>query len=223
MGRLNQRIYIFCGVMVFLAAVINLMPKPNRSGISEAQLEEITPENVGGKLYDQRDGRATYRMDKMTYDVLAPLGIVARQWNLDGDMYDAVVIASRSKDSFHDPNICFSAQKWLIEKREADVVKTETRGDIPVTIVSMQNEKTRRQMAAYLYKGPGGFYANPNRLKLAYLMEEMTLGDKLDGVFYRFIPYFENQQLSDQEQKAKLKKFIAEYLDEANRQSNGFL
>lgn len=226
MERLIRNTLIFCGIVGAIAGFVHLAPKPDRSKvITEAQLEQLAPQSVMGKRFNIGNAgpNVTYRMDEESYEILEFPSVVCRQFDIDGTLFDVVLIASRSKDAFHDPNICFAAQRWIIERRMPTTVKTEKRGEIPITVISMVGEKVRRQLAAYVYQGPNGFTNDTNQLKLSFLMEEMRLGDNLDGVFYRFIPYFDNKEMSEAEQTEKLKKFIANYMDEAYTTSNGVL
>jgi hypothetical protein len=164
----------------------------------------------------------TYKMDEVTYGTLDPYGIVARVYTSSetNEEYDAVVIASRSKDSFHDPRVCFSAQGWAIANQWVEMVDTESRGKVPVTLVLMDSADVRNRVAAFLYKGPGGFYGSTQRLKTAMLIEQFFGGQDLDGVFYRFIPL--NLDPMDPDRTTKIKRFVAEFVDAANAASDGY-
>lgn len=164
----------------------------------------------------------TYRMDDVTYNTLEPYGIVARVFtnSKTSEEYDAVVIASRSKDSFHDPRVCFSAQGWSISNQWVETVETKTRGALPVTLVVMTGNDGRDRIAAFLYKGPGGFHATTQRLKAFMFLETLFGGTDLDGVFYRFIP--QKYSPNDPDQTTKLKRFVVEFVDAANKASDGY-
>lgn len=226
MERLIKNLFIFTGLLVVLGGAVHLAPKPTYKKYTEDQIEQMAPTEVLGEYYLEGvgDPAQTYKMDEVTYRVLGPLfGIVCRKFEIDGDIYDAVVIASRTKDSFHDPNICFAGQGWQIEKREEITVKTDTRGDIPLTLIQAYNtERKYRQIAAFTYKGPDGFVANTNVLKFQFLMEEMRLGNRLDGVFFRFIPEFAgrgDKELPMDVRRERLERFIKAYLDESGKTS----
>lgn len=164
----------------------------------------------------------SYKMDEVTYNTLDPYGIVARIFvhEKTQEEYDAVVIASRSKDSFHDPRVCFSAQGWAIANQWVEVVDTKTRGKVPVTLVLMDGPESHNEIAAFLYKGPGGFFGSTQRLKIAMLWEQLVGGNDLDGVFYRFIP--RNFAPNDPDATTKLKRFVADFVDAANESSEGY-
>jgi hypothetical protein len=164
----------------------------------------------------------SYKMNDVTYSTLQPYGIVARIFenSKNAQVFDVVVIASDSKDSFHDPRVCFSAQGWVMNNQWLDTVKTASRGDVPVTITLMDGPEDKNQLAAFVYKGPGGFYGNTQRLKVAMFRETLFGGGKLDGAFYRFIPGYRDE---DQIQQIReLKEFIGKYLDAANEASKGY-
>ena len=100
------------------------------------------------------------------------------------------------------------------------MVETETRGTVPVTLVLMDGPDDRNKIAAFLYKGPGGFYGSTQRLKVAMFLEQMKGGDDLDGAFYRFIPL--NLAPDDPDPTTKLKRFVAAFVDAANQASGGY-
>ena len=70
---------------------------------------------------------------------------------------DCVLIAGNSKDNFHDPHVCFSAQGWDITKDEQQVVHTKTRGDIPVSVVQISGQN-RSEYAVYFGSPGSGFF-----------------------------------------------------------------
>ncbi len=226
MERLIRQVFIFSGILVAIGSIVHFAPRQDKSKtIPEAQLEEITPKSVMGVRFKPGvDGpNVTWRMDDASYKVLEYPSAVCRQYEVGGILYDTVVIASRSKDAFHDPNICFQAQNFSIERRTPITISTEHKGELPVTMITMRNEQNKLQLAAYIYKGPGGFYNNTNKLKLAFLQEELTLGSDLEGVFYRFIPVLRGTPLSLEEQEEGLRTFIAEFMDATHESSEGYL
>ena len=191
---------------------------------TEAWMLQNTPKQFGSyRMHASADSRDySYKLDDVTYRTLDPYGIVARVYESSetGESYDTVVVASRSKDSFHDPRVCFSAQGWAISNQWADSVQTKTRGKVPVTLVVMDGPGGKNKLAAFVYKGQGKFYASTQRLKLAMFIEQLTGGHNLDGVFYRIIP--QNASPDDKDQTTKLKRFIGEYLDAADETSHGY-
>lgn len=226
MEGLKKRVYVIAGILA-VAGVIMLATKPKDiKRRTEAELISLAPVKVGKMNFSPAASRTdiSYEMNEMTYKTLEPFGIVARIYSDGMNRFDAVLIASRSKDSFHDPRVCFSAQAWVIEKFDADTVQTKTRGDVPVQLIQMSNqqEKQSHKLAAFFYKGPKGkFYGSTQTLKFAMMWEQFWGGDDIDGVFYRVIPTFD-ANLSEDEQRKRLKDFIGQWLDAAATSSNGY-
>jgi hypothetical protein len=224
MEGLRKRAIVAVAVLLAAGAAIAFTKKPVGDPKTEDWMLKNTPQQFAGytMLGGAESPLYTYKMDDITYKTLEPYGIVARLYeNLEKrQSFDVVIIASRSKDSFHDPRVCFSAQGWALANQWLDTIPTKTRGNVPVTITLMDGPDGRNKVAAFIYKGPGGFYGNTQRLKTAMFIETFTGGTDLDGVFYRFIP---NYEIKDQTQLTReLKAFIAEYLDAANAASDGY-
>lgn len=223
MERLNPflkpQVIAFVGVLVATGVWVAATSRVDTKRRTESEMEQMAPMKVGGMSFtpDATNKLISYKMDDMTYNTLQPFGIVARQYTDGTNIFDAVIIASRSKESFHDPRVCFSAQGWTLEKFVADNVQTKTRGVVPITLIQMTSEQARNKMAAFFYRGPGGkFYGNTQKLKLAMLLEQFTGGHDIDGIFYRVIP------MTDSTDLPTFKKFIADWLDAAKESSNGY-
>lgn len=228
MERLTRNIYITCGLFAAVG-VAYLMgrgePPPAKT---EKEMIALLPVKVANMPYDKNseDPDVSYKMDETTYKVLRPFGIVAREYWKGARRFDVVVIASRSKDSFHDPRVCFSAQGWTIEQFFDQTVRTKNRGIVPVRIISISKEKSDSSFAVFLYKAPNGkFYSNTLKFKLGLWtgrFEDLLTGkikeeaSSLDGVFYRFMPKYPNASIDE------LKWFVSQYLDEAYKSSNGY-
>ena len=132
---------------------------------------------------DPRNPAQSYRMNDITYKMLAPFGIVARQYTTrDGKVFDVVLIASESRASFHDPRICFSGSGWTIADQRTAEVQTRTRGTVPVMIVTMENGQKRDQMAAFFYRGPSGFQASTRGLKWDMFVKRLFNNPDVEGV-----------------------------------------
>lgn len=219
MEGLNTRSMFLACVMASAGAWVMFSSKVDTLKRTEDELLAMAPMKVAGMDYlpAAEDGRFSYKMDEMTYRVLAPFGIVARQYTDGVKGFDAVLIASRSKASFHDPRVCFSAQGFTLEKMIPSTVVTKSRGTVPITLITMTSDKMRNQLAAFFYRGPGGkFYGSTQKLKLALLWEQFSFGKDIDGVFYRVFPT--NETTTEEE----LKKFIGDWLDAANESSKGY-
>jgi hypothetical protein len=199
-------------------------PKAATKPKTEEWMLDNLPKSVPGftMLEYESSQEYTYRMDERTYNELAPFGIVARVYSNPetGELYDVVIIASRSRDSFHDPRICFTAQGMTLSSQWPDKVETKSRGTAYMTMTLMDSDTGRNNLAAFLYRGQGTFYKTTNELKLGMAKETLLFGSDLDGVFYRFIPQHKTE---DQvQQREQLKKFISMYLDEASEFSKGY-
>lgn len=187
---------------------------------TEKWMQTVTPKEVPGYRMEKSaaNPEISYQSDKMVYDTLVPYGIVARvfQQEKGNQVYDVNVIASSTKDSFHDPRVCFTAQGWNIDKETSATVKTETRGEVKVTLAEMSHAKLGKHPAVFFYKGPDGFTPTTAGLKIQMLKHQfMTLRDQ-EGTFYRVIALSRDCTTED------LLKFTGQWLDEANKVSDGF-
>ena len=211
-------------VVILLAGFVIAFNKNDAPDtMDESEMIKISARDLDGyrMLGGAESPDYSYVMDELTYRTLEPYGIVARVFENEetGERYDVVLIASRSKDSFHDPRVCFSAQGWALTNQWSDEIQTETRGRLSVTIALMDGLQGKGKVAAFLYRGQGRFYGSTKELKLGMFLEQMKGGSDLDGAFYRFIPLHSNP--NDLELLDDLKRFIAVYLDESNRASGG--
>lgn len=218
MEGLKKRIY-FVALALILVGAFNTYAGISSAGEpkTEAWMEERAPDVVMNMGYapSAENPEQSYRMDESTYKTLTPFGIVARSYSGKAGEYDAVLIASRSRSSFHDPRVCFTAQRWKILEEKPITIETKTRGIVPATLVIMEGPRTR-QIAAYFYRGPTGFKGSTVQLKFDMFWQRLLGRSDVDGVFYRFIPG--NTDCTEEE----LKQFIAEYLEEAKKSSGGY-
>ncbi len=227
MEGLMTRVAVAVGVFGLAGAWLKMTPRATGDAKTEDDMIAMAPTKVGKSAFIPGDGdtRVSYKMDEKSYRWLTPYGIVARRYPVGADSFDVVLIASASRSSFHDPHVCFSAQNWTIFKSEASSVETKSRGKVPFMLIHMTNEKERNKVAAYFYKGPGGFYGDTQSLKAALFWEALMHGHNSDGVFYRIIPDFALQAQTPEaqkEQEDKLKQFIADYLESAKESSDGY-
>lgn len=217
--RLRLRAFVLGGVLLISGVVVHFMPTVAASGDkTEAWMENNLPTSVGNyrMLSSTLNPKQSYRMDDSTYEVLKPYGIVSRIFSSLGRRYDAVVIASRSKESFHDPRVCFTAQGFAIESEQVESVQTKTKGRIPVTVANLNNQRSGKRLAIFFYKGPDGYHASTLGFKFGLFKAQMLGGSNLDGVFYRFIA------LSDNISREQLFEFVANFMDEAGKVSKGY-
>lgn len=222
MERLTFHARLLAVLLVVVGAYVYLAPQATYSGKTEKWMEQHAPKQVGDfvMIPGQDNPEVTYRMNEYTYNELKPYGIVARVFDRDGEQYDAVVVASRRHESFHDPRVCFTAQNWSIEREESAIIKTKTRGDVPVTVAEMlssdPNKRRTRSIAVFFYRGPTGFHPTTLKLKWGMFVSQFRGNTDIDGVFYRIIP------VGTDPDKQRLFEFIAAWLDEANETSGGY-
>lgn len=219
MEGLKKRAYLFAVVML-VAGAINYFTwaRHERPNKDEKWMEARAPEKIGDMSFirSPENPAQSYKMNQITYDMLAPFGIVARQYTSNSRAYDVVLIASESRASFHDPRICFSGQGWTLVEQNTVEVETKTRGKVPVTITKMDSNTKRGQLAAFFYRGPSGFHATTISVKLDMFFQRLFNRPDIEGVFYRFIPQNEDCTVDE------LKSFIAEYLEAAKDSSQGY-
>jgi hypothetical protein len=159
--------------------------------------------------------KQSYKMDQRTYDLLSPYGIVSRIYGLGDQSYDVVLIAGNDRENVHDPRICFAAQGWELKDLHTVTVTTKTRGTIPMTMLTIVGNG-KKNLAAFFYRGPKGFYASTPELGAALVFAPITGEFNTDAVFYRFM------SMSNATTEDELKRFIAKYMDAAYPVSKGF-
>ncbi len=197
------------------------VPPKRSKPITETWMAEHAPTTVAGYTFNPANADpdapagCSYRMTKSTYDTLKPSGICARQYTGGNKTYDVVLIASDNSVSFHDPRVCFTATGWTISHERHIDIPTKAHGNVPVTLVQMDGDG-KKSSALYFYRSPSGYESVARKMRWDMLLGELLHGRNDQGVFYRFIPMSDN--ITDDE----LKTFVAEYLDEANRVSEGF-
>jgi hypothetical protein len=156
----------------------------------EEWMEKTVPEEIPGyQLAGSTRTNPAMKMDKNTYAILDPFGIVVRSYMgpTDGRGYEFTVIAGNSRKAFHDPQICFSAQQWqLIDPRRRDVEIPALGGKIPATVMAIDRNGARG-VAMYFYGGPGGWRHSPLILPVDLTFARLMLKDNIDAQFFRFI------------------------------------
>lgn len=219
MEKLRSRVLVFAGIMLALGTFNIITGMAGHGpGKTEQWMESQTPDEVDELAFmpSSENPEQSYRMDDRTYEYLAPYGIVARLYGNANRSYDVVLIASRSRASFHDPRVCFSGQGWTLVEQTTETVKSKTRGEVKVTLTTMDGPRKKGALAAFLYRGPSGFHPSTVGLKWDMFVQRLMNRTNTDGVFYRFIP----QQ--DKVTKEELLDFIGKFLDAANESSNGY-
>ncbi|KAA0237377.1 MAG: exosortase-associated EpsI family protein [Armatimonadetes bacterium] len=218
MEGLMTRAYIAGALLLVAGIAINISAVTvKRPSKTEEWMEQKAPTKVGKFIFlpGTENPAQSYRMDDRTYELLVPYGIVCRLYLDAAKGFDMVLIASQSRASFHDPRVCFAGQGWVLSKQHTENVETKTRGKVPITITEMDGAR-RGQLAAFFYRGPGGFYPSTNGVKWDMFKQELFGSKDVDGVFYRVIPRHADCTVEE------LKQFIAEYLDTAYDTSDGY-
>ncbi len=213
---MKKTLWILAGLMTTIGAAYNFAPRPPERVMTEAQVIEMLPMKVGKFSPMLKPGEnVSYKMDQSSYDILKPWGICARVFVHGPESYDVVAIASNSKESFHDPQICFKAQGWSLTNQRDDIIKTKSHGNVPVTLVDMEQRGDKR-VAMYFFRLSRGYYGNMSLVKkdmLTYLFTHW--GQKDEGAFIRLIP-------TGTVDIEKMKKFAASWVDAANESSKGY-
>ncbi len=212
-----KRAVALAALFLLFGGVLALSTRKDYDAKTEQWMEEKAPLRFDGytMLPSADNPMQSYRMNESTYRALAPFGIVSRVYMQGNDLYDVVLIASQSKDSFHDPRICFGSQGWELVDLETAQVQTKNRGTVPVTVARMDGPQ-KDQLTVFFYRGPDGFHAATWRVKLGMFLEQLKGGRNIDGVFYRIIPNHSGATRDD------LLVFTAEYLDAAYETSGGY-
>lgn len=203
------------GVWANFFAVLSGYERP-----TENELETWVPRQVGDykMIAGDEDPNQSYKMDELTYEILNPFGIVARVLDNGQQRFDVVIIAGDNADSFHDQRACFRGQGWEIKDAKDVMIETEERGEIPFVLIDIKRQDGMESKAAYAFQGPSKeIYADDFRMWQDFMISELTSGVPKPGYFYRFIPM--SQDVTEEE----LREFIALYMDEAYRYSDGRL
>lgn len=225
MEGLSKRAYVVAGLLAAFAVFVYLTPKPGAvPGRTEEWMEKVAPARVAnyGFISSPENPQCTYKTSKMVYDTLVPtVGILARVYEAQGKKYDVTLIASRDRGSFHDPRVCFTAQGYNITDEQSILIPTKTRGNIPATLAKMTSPNSGESVAVYFYRGAKGFYGGTTSLKIAMVWDQVKGLPSNDAVFYRFISMGDGSGTSP-ESVESLKRFIALYMDQANKDSKGY-
>lgn len=141
--------------------------------------------------------------DPTTWEVLQPDGIVERTFrDSKGALIDFLVLAGRSSNSFHDPQICFRNQGWQLQSPRFRHIRVESLSrEIEVNYMPMKDKNGNEATAIYFFHSPVGFTAKPLTINMSLFLAK-TLGISLgEGFFYRYILI---KSTGDQEADVKL-------------------
>lgn len=209
LSRVKLVIVVF--VLVGLGTLlINAKTYPPKT---ESWMEAAIPEQIPGYSFETSSkGNPAAKMDENTYTILSPFGIVVRRYHgEDGRQLDFVVIAGNTRKSFHDPQVCFSAQNWkLVDPRLRHVNIPALGGDVPVTVMGLEQPGIRGT-AMYFYKDPMGWRHSPLFVPFDLTAGKLLMKNSADAQFYRLIlqPATEPANDSPQAREDALKKDIS--------------
>lgn len=214
---MRTRLGILCGVLLGTGLVLNYAPKPPQVERSEPEIAAMLPLKVNHFTAELAKGQyCSYKLDQSNYDILHPWGIVARVFVDGPERYEVVAIASRRKESFHDPQTCLTAQGWTLTNQRVTTIQTKTRGIVPITLFDMAKNGENPQTAMYFLKVTQGYYAEIGKLKWdMFKYKVIHLGKDDEGAFIRIIP---NGPTSED----KMKQFAANWIDEAVSTSKNY-
>ncbi len=216
MERLSKRVGILCAIVLTTGATLNFAPRQAQVERTEAEIAGMLPLKVKHFTAELAPGQyCTYKMDKTNYDVLQPWGIVARVFADGPAKYEVVAIASRKKESFHDPQTCLTAQGWKLSDQRIVTISTKSRGDVPITLFDMELG-TEKKTAMYFLKTTQGYYSEFGKVKWdMFKFKVFHFGKDDEGAFIRIIPLGPSTE-------AKMKQFAADWIDEAVKTSKDY-
>ncbi len=214
--RIGKRLAIVCVFFAATGLAYNVAPRPKQVEREEADIAAMLPVKAGSFTAQLAPGQyCTYKLDKVNYDVLQPWGIIARVFTHGAEQYEVVVIASHKKESFHDPQVCLTAQGWALSNQREDTLQTSLRGTLPITLFDM-DKGGQKLTAMYFLKMTSGYHAGISDVKWDMFKYKVAhVGIEEEGAFVRIIP-------SNPTSVEQLKKFASEWVDEATKTSKGY-
>jgi hypothetical protein len=216
MEGLAKRLGILCAIVLTTGATLNFAPKPKQVERTEEEVAKMLPLKVKHYNAELAEGQyCSYKLDQSNYEILHPWGIVARNFVDGPSKYEVVAIASRRKESFHDPQTCLTAQGWTLSNQRVETVTTKNRGVVPVTLFDM-DMGTDHRTAMYFLKVTQGYYAEFGKLKWdMFKYKVFHFGKDDEGAFIRIIP-------SGLSSESQMKEFAADWIDEATKTSKEY-
>lgn len=183
----------------------------------EKWLEEKMPTEVAGFVVEPYgiNRQISYKMDKISYDELDPIGIAAQRFRKGNQVMDAVVIAGNSMESFHDQRWCFVAQGWEVKGSVVVQLDTQSWGKVPATLTQIERPGVQATWAMFIFRGPKGFHPDTPPAAKDFFWNDLTTGKRTIGFSYRFIPFWPGA--TEQE----VITFATLYLDATHKSSGG--
>lgn len=212
MEVMRRRVLVLSASLAALGAYNLVQVRPWSPQRSERWMEDRLPTVVDGLAMrpSRSNPRQSYRTDETTYRMLRPYGIVNRVFGTRQRAYDAVVIAGSSLDCFHDPAICLPMGGWPILASRTARVPTRTRGEVPMTVMTLRGPDGGLHHAAFCYRGAAGFRSDVDALRWDWFQGELANEHAQEGAFYRFV------QLRGTDSDAAFESFVRDYLDRSS-------
>ncbi|GEM_PF-3686077 len=212
---LKSRAKIVFALFVVVGVVDLVMPEPKYPEKTEDWMAQNLPKELPGYSYV-----SDIKMAQINYDQLKPFGIVSRQYRgPDGRAYEYLIIASNSKDSFHDQRICLTSQQYqLRDLTIADLNLPAFGGKVPATITSLIRSDSNGA-AMIFYLGPYGLRPNPTAIPFDITRGKLLFKSDIHTVMFQFKVSPEGASLDD-DVKA-LSAFANTMLNETKRMPEG--
>jgi len=213
-----KRVLVLSSVLILFGVAALVQPRSRGSWKSEQWVEGALPTRVGDFIMkpSSQDPAVSYKATPFEYEALRPFGIVGRIFDNGKREYDSSAVVGNDRDCFHDPNFCMAGQYYNISGEHMVQLETKTRGVVPVSVMSAEDNDGKR-LVAFCYLGPHGFHPTQDSLYADWFWTELLLGKPKIGAYYRFMTTTE----SDTE--ANLLDFAKAYLDAAKATSKGEL
>ncbi|RYD75053.1 MAG: exosortase-associated EpsI family protein [Verrucomicrobiaceae bacterium] len=191
---------------------------PRHEVRTERWMEESLPAKVAGKnmVRSASNSRQSYRVDNDVYQALKPYGIVCRVYGTRKWAVDAVVVAGNDPRVFHDPMVCFPSHEWAVTRTWTVDCPTRTRGLVRLSLVELHSSEGTR-LGAYCYKLSDSVMSTRADFAWRWALGELMGESRQEGAFYRFV------QIAGPASKARMIKFVGNFLDAASDRSHGEL
>jgi hypothetical protein len=180
---MRNRLKLIIALFVAAGIAAFAIPKVSYKDRTEEWMEQVIPTELPRYRFS-----TNVKMDKATYDILVPFGIVGRLYmGPDDRSYEFITIAGNTRKSFHDPQVCFSAQGWQRDDvRVEDVDIPALGGKVPATVMSLTRSGASG-FSMYFYKGPFGYRGTPLMMPVDLTGAKLLMKEDVDGQFFRFI------------------------------------
>ncbi|KAA0224901.1 MAG: hypothetical protein AKCLJLPJ_01163 [Fimbriimonadales bacterium] len=213
---MKSRLSIVLILFFAVGAVTTVLPRTVYPEKEESWMEKILPVELDGYSFTN-----SVKMEASTYETLQPFGIVGRMYQGgDGRYFEYTIVAGNTRKSFHDPQVCFSAQGWqLINPRRRDVNIPSMGGKVPATVMGLKRSDNMQGVALYFYKGPNGLRHDPFYIPIDMTFSKLVGRENIDAQFYRFLVFPASERLEDDIQD--LERFAESVLSAAGTKEGG--